>query len=71
MHPSEKPIDLFRYLLQIVGLPGMTMIDPFCGSGSSLIAGLREKMIVKGCDQLKICQDIVTEKLLLGRIKNG
>lgn len=64
-HPSEKPVDLFRYLLQIVGLPGMTMIDPFCGSGASLIAGLREKMIVKGCDELKVCQDIVTEKLIL------
>ncbi len=64
-HPSEKPVDLFRYLLQIVGLPGMTMIDPFCGSGSSLIAGLREKMIVKGCDKLPVCEDIVTEKLIL------
>ena len=64
-HPSEKPIDLFRYLLQIIGLPGMTMIDPFCGSGASLIAGLREKMIVKGCDKLSVCKDIVIEKLLL------
>ena len=64
-HPSEKPIDLFRYLLQIVGLPGMTMIDPFCGSGTSLIAGLREQMIVRGCDKLPVCKDLVTEKLLL------
>ena len=70
MHPSEKPVDLFRYLLQIVGLPGMTMIDPFCGSGASLIAGLREKMIVKGCDRLPICRDIVIEKLLLEGLKN-
>lgn len=65
MHPSEKPVDLFRYLLQIVGLPGMTMIDPFCGSGASLIAGLREKMFVKGCDILPACKDIFLEKILL------
>lgn len=70
-HPSEKPVDLFRYLLQIIGLPGMTMVDPFCGSGASLIAGLREKMIVKGCDILSECKDIILEKLLLEGLKNN
>lgn len=65
VHPTEKPVDLFSYLLQIVSLPGMTMVDPFCGSGSSLIAGMREKLIVRGCDILPECKDVFTEKLLL------
>lgn len=64
-HPSEKPIDLFRKLLQVVGKPGQTIIDPFCGSGATLIAGIREKMIVKGCDILPECTAIIKERLLL------
>jgi len=68
-HPSEKPVELFQKLLRVVGLPGQTMIDPFCGSGASLIAGLREKMVVKGCDILKECSDIVKERLLLEGIR--
>jgi len=30
----------------------MKMIDPCCGSGSSLVAGLQEGLIVNGCDKL-------------------
>lgn len=69
VHPTEKPVDLFRYLLSIVSLPGMTMIDPFCGSGSSLIAGLREKLTVRGCDILPECKDVFIEKLLCEGLK--
>ena len=67
-HPSEKPVDLFRKLMQLVALPGATVIDPFCGSGASIIAGLREKMRVRGNDVLAECQDIIKEKLLLEAI---
>lgn len=40
LHPTEKPIELWRYLLEQISLPHFRVVDPFCGSGSSLLACL-------------------------------
>jgi len=37
-HPTMKPIKLLAYLLQNSTLPGAMVLDPFGGSGSTLIA---------------------------------
>ena len=37
-HPTVKPIDLMRYLVQLVAPPGGTVLDPFMGSGTTGIA---------------------------------
>lgn len=37
-HPTVKPTDLMRYLIKLVTPPGGTVLDPFAGSGSTLIA---------------------------------
>lgn len=63
-HPAEKPIELLRTLLKCVALPGKTLIDPFMGSGSSLVAGLREKLHVSGCDILEEAVHVAKEKVL-------
>lgn len=42
-HPTQKPTALLRELLEIASLPGHTVLDPFAGSGSTIIA----------CEQLK------------------
>lgn len=41
-HPTVKPTDLMRYLCRLVTPPGGTILDPFCGSGSTGKAALRE-----------------------------
>ncbi|MBE9592006.1 MAG: site-specific DNA-methyltransferase, partial [Proteobacteria bacterium] len=45
-----KPIPLLHKLLLRTSLPGQRLYDPFMGSGSSLEAGLAQKLIVRGCD---------------------
>lgn len=40
-HPTIKPIDLFTYLFTLGCPPNGTVLDPFMGSGTSIIAGLR------------------------------
>lgn len=50
IHPTEKPVPLLQALLRRCSLPGQRLYDPTCGSGSSLEAGLRQKLIVRGCD---------------------
>lgn len=39
-HPTVKPIDLMRYLCRLITPPGGTVLDPFCGSGSTGMAAL-------------------------------
>jgi site-specific DNA-methyltransferase (adenine-specific) len=37
-HPTVKPIDLMRWLIQLVTREGQVVVDPFVGSGTTLIA---------------------------------
>jgi site-specific DNA-methyltransferase (adenine-specific) len=37
-HPTVKPITLMKYLVNLVTPPGGMVLDPFAGSGSTLIA---------------------------------
>ena len=42
-HPTVKPIDLMRYLVRLVTPPNGVVLDPFAGSGSTLVAATMEK----------------------------
>lgn len=37
-HPTVKPIKLMSYLIALLTKEGETVLDPFCGSGTTLIA---------------------------------
>lgn len=50
LHDYEKPVPLLLNLLERVALPGMQLYDPFMGSGSSIEAGLKMKLICEGVD---------------------
>jgi site-specific DNA-methyltransferase (adenine-specific) len=42
-HPTVKPVELMRYLCRLTRTPtGGTVLDPFCGSGSTGVAALAE-----------------------------
>lgn len=41
-HPTAKSIALMRWLTRLVTPPGGTVLDPFCGSGTTGIAALQE-----------------------------
>ena len=49
-HPTVKPTDLMRYLCRLVTPKGGTVIDPFCGSGSTLKAAELEGFSAIGID---------------------
>jgi hypothetical protein len=50
-HPTVKPLDLMQWLVRLVTPPGGTVLDPFCGSGSTLIAADREGFDAIGIEQ--------------------
>ena len=49
-HPTEKPIDILRQLIESSSVMGETVYDPFVGSGSTLIAASLEGRVAVGCE---------------------
>ncbi|KJR42748.1 modification methylase [Candidatus Magnetoovum chiemensis] len=37
-HPTQKPLKLMKALIELTTKEGQTVLDPFCGSGSTIIA---------------------------------
>jgi site-specific DNA-methyltransferase (adenine-specific) len=50
-HPTVKPIALMRYLIRLVARKDALILDPFIGSGTTVLAGLAEDVSVVGIDQ--------------------
>jgi site-specific DNA-methyltransferase (adenine-specific) len=38
LHPTQKPVELFEYLIRTYSNPGETILDPFAGSGTAALA---------------------------------
>jgi DNA modification methylase len=49
-HPTVKPVALMRHLVRLVTPPGGTVLDPFAGSGTTLVAAVLEGFDVIGCE---------------------
>ncbi len=41
-HPTEKPVDILRQMIESSSMIGETVFDPFAGSGSTLVAAVLE-----------------------------
>lgn len=52
-HPTEKPEALFKYLIEKVTDEGLTVLDPFMGSGTTGVAAIKanRKFVGIECDK--------------------
>jgi predicted RNA methylase len=50
-HPTVKPVALMRWLVRMVTPPGGLVLDPFCGSGSTLVAASLEGFSAVGVER--------------------
>lgn len=50
-HPTVKPIKLMRYLCRLITPPGGTVLDPFAGSGTTLLAAIQEGFSAIGIER--------------------
>jgi DNA modification methylase len=76
VHPTVKPLDLMRYLVRLITPPNGTVLDPFAGSGTTIIAAMKEGFkgigIEKESQYVKICNNRIKSmdaEILLDRIK--
>jgi len=50
-HGAEKPVDLLMRIIECSTLPGDFVLDPCCGSGSTLVAARRTKRTGLGIEK--------------------
>ncbi|MEK4360835.1 site-specific DNA-methyltransferase [Paenibacillus sp. FSL M7-1455] len=62
-HPTVKPIDLMAWLVRLVTPPGGIVLDPFAGSGSTLVAAKREGFGYVGIEREPEYVDIANARL--------
>jgi site-specific DNA-methyltransferase (adenine-specific) len=59
-YPTQKPILLIERIISLVTLPGNTVLDPFCGSGTTLVAaellGRNSLGIDVACEAVQLSQ---------------
>ncbi len=41
LHPTQKPLLLMKALIEMTTISGQSVLDPFCGSGTTLVAALQ------------------------------
>lgn len=50
-YPTQKPLALLTRIVELASLPGDLVLDPFCGSGTTLVAAQRMGRAWLGIDQ--------------------
>lgn len=62
-HPTVKPTDLMRWLVRMVTPPGGAVLDPFAGSGSTLVAARAEGFRAIGIEREEEYAAIIADRL--------
>ncbi len=66
LHIAQKPVKLLKALIELTTLPDHTVLDPFCGSGSTLIAAKSTGRHYIGFDNDSDSVGIAQERLASG-----
>jgi len=62
-HPTVKPVDLMRWLVRLAVPDGATVLDPFCGSGTTGIAAIAEGRRFVGIERREDYLEIACARL--------
>jgi site-specific DNA-methyltransferase (adenine-specific) len=49
-YPTQKPLKLLDRIVRASSQPGGLVLDPFCGSGTTLVASAKLGRAFAGCD---------------------
>ena len=65
-HPTPKPLALMRFIVDISARPGSTILDPFAGSGTTLVAAKLEGRKAVGIEINERYCEIAASRLAQG-----
>lgn len=63
LHPTQKPLNLMRLLIELTTIENQLVLDPFCGSGTTLAAALLLNREYIGIEQDSTYFNIAKERL--------
>lgn len=63
LHPTQKPIELLKALIELTTTENQLVLDPFCGSGSTLLAAYELKRNYIGIECNAKYAEIANERL--------
>ena len=67
-HPTQKPEQVARWLLNLFAKDGDLIFDPFAGSGSFLVACKQKGFKFVGCEINKDYVEIIKKRLAQGTV---
>ena len=62
-HPTQKPVKLMQALIELATKEGQSVLDPFCGSGSTLVAAKNLRRSYIGIEAEQKYIDVARERL--------
>lgn len=65
VHPCQFPVELIERLVLALTKPGQIVLDPFLGTGTSIIAAIRHGRVGVGAETVKKYVAISTERIRL------
>lgn len=63
LHPTQKPVKLFEYLVETYSQLGDTVLDPFAGSGTTLVAASNLGRKVIGFEMEESYCEVIAQRL--------
>lgn len=63
LHPTQKPVKLMQALIELTTLPGQIVLDPFAGSGTTVIAAVKTGRVGVGHEADKEYYEIARKRL--------
>lgn len=64
LHPTQKPLALMQLLIELTTTEGQLVLDPFCGSGTTLVAALKLKRKYIGIEKQKLYFEKAKKRLI-------
>jgi site-specific DNA-methyltransferase (adenine-specific) len=64
LHPTQKPLKLMELLIDLTTVEGQVVCDPFCGSGTTLVAAINLKRRFIGFEKDARYYAIARDRLL-------
>lgn len=62
-YPTQKPLKLLERIVRASSEPGALVVDPFCGSGTTLVAAAKLGRAFAGCDVGRLAVETAATRL--------
>ena len=63
LHPTQKPLQLMKLFIELTTVEGQTVLDPFCGSGTTLLAAKELNRQYIGIELDKRYYDVTVQRV--------